>query len=152
MQTKYANVLCINSRFGSRIVSCTISRIVSCTRFIIMSCTKFRIVSCMRSRNVLCTKSRSQNVTFTKSKNVVWNKISRSELVSVHNYFIQIVLIVKWSSSLSLWCWDFIAQCRHLFVLCLRSHDLYVVHEYLWSHWNRLCASSWHGVMRFCYV
>ena len=35
-------------------------------------------------------------------KNVVCNKINGSKLVSVHDYFIQIILRVKWSSSLSL--------------------------------------------------
>ena len=64
-------------------------------------CHALRFVECVMCRdlwNVLCTRSRSTNV--------FYNGINGYKLVNAHNFFIQIVLVIKWFSSLSLWCKD----------------------------------------------
>jgi len=75
-----------------------------------------------------------------------WHKIrwysSGSELVSAHNYFIQVVFVVNCSSSCNMWCQDSIAQCRHPLIMCLHSHYLEVVHECFLSHSIILCTTS----------
>ena len=60
--------------------------------------------------------------------------------------------VIKQSSSLSLWCQDSIAQCKHLLVMCLHSHDLQVVHEYFWLHSIQVCIDSWCDVMKLCHM
>ena len=71
---------------------------VVCTKFMNMLCTKSKYIQ------LLCTKGTSINVLCTKSKSthVFCNEIISSELVSAYNHFIQIVHVIKWSSSLSL--------------------------------------------------
>ena len=53
------------------------------------------------------------NVLCAISTNIFYNEIKASELVSVHNYFIQTVYVIKWYSSLSLLCQASIAKCRY---------------------------------------
>lgn len=88
------NVLCTN--FESIDVLCTRSksRNVLCTR----SRSKNVLYTRSRSIDVLCTISKSRNILCTRSRsiNVLCNAINGSNLVSAHNYFIQIVLIIKW--------------------------------------------------------
>lgn len=74
--------------------------------------------------DVLCTKSM-----FTI---VLCNEINESKFVSAHKYFKQIVHAINRSSSLSMWCQDSIVQCKHfVIILCLHSHDLQTMCEYL---------------------
>ena len=105
---RYANVLC------TKYVECVMHQIyiynVLCTKSI--------------SRSLLCTICISTNVLRTGFTNVYCNEIDRFELVKAHNYFLQIVHAIKWSSYLSLWCQYSIAQCRRPLVLCLHPHDL----------------------------
>jgi hypothetical protein len=131
--------------FALRILKCVMqikSAHVLCTRSINVLCSK------SKSTNLLCTKSKPINVLSTKSTNVFCNEINRPEFVSAHNHFIQIMHVIKWSSSLTLWCQNSIAQCKHLLVMRLHSHDLWIVHEYFWLYSIQVCIGSWCDVMK----
>ena len=90
--------------------------------------------------NALCT--RTTNVFCTIYVNVFCNEINGYELVNAHNYFIQIMHVIKWSSSLSMRCQNYVAQCRRPLVLCLHSHDIEVVNECFSLHEIRVCIGS----------
>jgi hypothetical protein len=69
----------------------------------LLTCYAPRFIKCVMHQdlwNVLCT--RSTNVLCTLYINVFCNEINGYELVNAHNYFIQIMHVIKWSSSLSM--------------------------------------------------
>ena len=114
--SKIGNILCSHLfGFVPHLLMCYANEIYKCVMY-------------QNMWNVLCTgsKSRSINVLCTRlrSKNVLCNKINIFGLVNTHNYFTQIIHVIKWSSSLSLCNQHSITRCRYPLVLCLNSHDL----------------------------
>jgi hypothetical protein len=73
---------------------------VLCKWDLLMCCVP-KYVECIMHHIHKCNMQRNQQI----------------RLVSAYNYFIQIMHVIKWSSSLSMWCRDFIAQSKYPKVL-----------------------------------
>ena len=98
-----------------------------------MHCTQIpNCVILTRYANMLCTEicgmhyapNPNLEMWYAPDPKVLCNKINGYKLVNAHKHFIQILLVIKWDSSLSLWYQGSTTQCKDPLVVWLCLHDL----------------------------